>query len=120
MSTTTALSGYSDQVELADGQLLPARLFETDAAARQQALVFATENNGIAFTWKSEGDDNWLERGIGWANRLNIVVVPYSYTLADSVKLHSSGPDPDPDSGSGELEGEDEFEQDEDCGNEGD
>jgi len=104
---------FTDQVELADGQLLPARLFETDAAQRQLVLAFATKNNGTVFTWKSEGDDNWLERGIGWANRLNIVVVPDSYTLADSTKLHSSG--------SSELvEGEDEFKQDEDCENEGD
>ena len=53
---------------------LELEVFQLEEA--QQAEQQAEESNGVVYTWKTSGNENWLEQGFSIVDVLGIVVLP--------------------------------------------
>jgi len=70
---------------------LELELFQLEEA--KQAEQLATESNSQIYSYKTSGNQNWLERGFSMTDVLGIVVLPQG--LPDTIDLPDDAEDED-------------------------
>ena len=56
----------------------------------QEAQAYIDQHGGSIYTWKTLGDQNWLEKGFARSDTLAFVVIPES--LPDTIQMPPDHP----------------------------
>ncbi len=72
---------------------LDLEVFETEEA--KQVELKAKESDSVVYSWKTSGNENWMERGFSVADVFGLIILPRG--LPDVIDMGDDAPEEDSD-----------------------